>query len=129
MTDTKRHEQESGSLEGMVLRPASSRELSEAIEHAFDYRGDVTIELVSGRTVTGYLFNRTTSGSQAFVHLMPKEQTKELSIPFRDIHAIAFTGEDMASGKSWEAWAAKKESQRKAEAARSEAESKARGHL
>ncbi|MCZ6780213.1 MAG: hypothetical protein O7C73_01055 [Nitrospirae bacterium] len=43
--------------------------------------------------------------------------------------SIAFTGEDTASGKSWEAWAAKKESERCAEAQKVAEAASARGHL
>ena len=45
------------------------------------------------------------------------------------IAALAFTGEDTANGKSWEAWVSKKESERRAEAARVEADARTRGHL
>ena len=48
MTDTKNHTATaSGSLEGRVFRPTSQQDLAEAIELAFDYRGDVTLELTS----------------------------------------------------------------------------------
>ena len=99
------------------------------MELAFDYRGDVTLELTSGEKVEGYIFNRQSSASLPFLELFPKGQPGELKIPYADIVAIAFSGEDTASGKSWEAWVRKKESERKAEAARIAAEAQARGHL
>jgi len=99
------------------------------VEFAFDYRGDVTLELTSGEKVEGYIFNRKSSTSPPFLELFPKGQPGELKIPYADIVAIAFTGEDTASGKSWEAWVRKKESERTAEAARIAAEAQARGHL
>ena len=50
MTDTKNHTSGNGagSLEGRIFQPASPAELAEAIELAFDYRGDVTIGLRTG---------------------------------------------------------------------------------
>ncbi len=99
------------------------------MEIAFDYRGDVTLELVSGETITGYIFNRNDSASPPVLQLFPKDQPGTRAIPYADIVTIAFTGEDTASGNSWEAWVKKKESERKAEADRIKAEAQARGHL
>jgi hypothetical protein len=127
MTDSKYHTPESGSLEGRVFRPASERELAEAIEQAYDFRGDVTIELTSGRQITGYVFNRS-AGPPAFLEMYPADGGT-LRISYADLVSIAFTGKDTASGKSWEAWVAKKESQRRAEAQQAEADARARGLL
>jgi len=99
------------------------------VELAFDYRGDVTLEVTSGEKIEGYIFNRNAVASPPFLQLFPKGQPGEMKIPYPDIVAIAFTGEDTASGKSWEAWVRKKESERKAEAARIAGEAQARGHL
>lgn len=129
MTDAKYHAPEQGSLEGRVFRPASLADLREAIELAFDYRGDVTVELKSGGHVIGYLFNRTATGEQPTIELFPATGNGTLTIPFSEIASIAFTGEDTASGKSWEAWVAKKDSERRREVDRVAAEAKARGHL
>lgn len=129
MTDAKYHAPEQGSLEGRVFRPASLDELRQAIELAFDYRGDVTVELKSGGQVTGYLFNRTATGDQPTIELFPATSSGTMTIPFSEVAAIAFTGEDTATGKSWEAWVAKKDSERRREVDRVEAEAKARGHL
>jgi hypothetical protein len=111
-----------------VFHPATPAELAEAVELAFDYRGDVTLTLRSGEQVAGYLFNRDTAGPQPALHLFP-ESGGTRQIAYADVAAIAFTGEDTASGNSWEAWVTKKESERKAEARRAEAEARARGHL
>jgi hypothetical protein len=128
MTDTKNHTTASGSLEGRSFRPASVAELAEAIDHAFDYRGDVTLTLKSGETVVGYIFNRESGGPNPVLHLFPASGGTRI-IPYADVAGIAFTGEDTASGKSWEAWATKKESERRAESERVESEARARGHL
>ncbi|MBP8116324.1 MAG: hypothetical protein KAY09_01210 [Nitrospira sp.] len=129
MTDAKHHAPEAGSLEGRTFRPSSFPELREAIELAFDYRGDITVELKSGERVTGYLFNRTATGEQPTLELFPATSSGTLTIPFSEVVAIAFTGEDTATGKSWEAWITKKESERQKEIDRVTADAKSRGHL
>lgn len=129
MTDSKQHGFEAQSLEGKTFRPSNPKELAEAVEQAFDYRGDITLVLTSGTTIEGYLFNRTPTGSRPFLQIFPKGQSNERVIEYADIAAIAFSGKDTASGKSWEAWVEKKESQRRAEAEQAAAEAKARGHL
>ncbi len=131
MTDTKNHgvDNVAGSLEGRVFRPASFAELAEAVELAFDYRGDVTIALKSGESLVGYLFNRQVSGSESSLELFPSDSSIAQKIRYDQIATIAFTGEDTATGKSWETWIAKKESERRAEVERVAADAKARGIL
>ncbi|MDH4237827.1 MAG: hypothetical protein OEV17_11335 [Nitrospira sp.] len=130
MTDTKVHDSSvSGSPEGRVFRPASEAELAQAVELALDYRGDVTLELTSGEFVVGYLFNRQTKGAALSIEFFPEDSPAPRVIPCSAIAAIAFTGEDTASGKSWEAWASKKESERRADAQRVEEDARARGLL
>jgi len=116
------------SLEGWVPKVGEELPLSEVIDLAFDYRGDVTLTLRSGEQVAGYLFNRDTACPQPVLHVFPEAGGTRL-IAYADVATIAFTGEDTASGKSWEVWVAKKESQRKAERDRVAAEARARGHL
>ena len=129
MTADKSPSPESQHLEGRVFRPTDDAERHQAVDVAFDYRGDVTLDLASGETVTGYIFNRNSSAAPPVLQLFPKDQPGTRVIPYADILAIAFTGEDTASGKSWEIWVTKKESERKAEAERIKAETQARGHL
>lgn len=129
MTDAKYHTPEAGSLEGRVFRPTTPAELAEAVDLAFDYRGDVTLRLQSGVTIEGYIFNRNPSGSRPFLQLFPKGESGVHEVPYAEVVTIAFTGNDTASGKSWEAWVAKKASQRRAEAEGVAAAAKARGHL
>jgi transcriptional antiterminator Rof (Rho-off) len=129
MTDAKYHIPEPGSLVGRVFEPATSTDLAEAVELAFDYRGDVTLELSSGERVTGYLFNRSVAGDDSSVELFVAGSETARVIPYRAIRSIAFSGEDTANGKSWETWVAKKESERRAEADQVAADAKARGYL
>lgn len=129
MTDTKNHTAMSSSIEGRVFRPATPAEISEAIDLAFDYRGDVTVELRSGTSMVGYIYNRHATGSNPIIDIFPADSHTPKQIAYADIVSIAFTGEDTANGKSWEAWVNKKDSERRAEAARVEADARARGLL
>ena len=131
MTDTKNHSSGgiAGSPEGRVFQPASFTELTEAVELAFDYRGDVTVALKSGESLSGYLFNRQVSGSDSYLEVFPSNSADARRIRYDQIMSIAFTGEDTATGKSWETWIAKKDSERRAEVERIAAEAKTRGIL
>lgn len=129
MTDSKLHGPEAAPLEGRIYRPRTHEELVEAIEQAFDYRGDVTLELRSGATLEGYLFNRNSGDARPYLQLFMAGESAPRIVSYAEIAAIAFSGKDTASGKSWEAWVAKKESQRRAEAEQAAAAAKARGHL
>ena len=131
MTDTKNHSKGEvvGSLEGRVFQPASFAELAEAVELAFDYRGDVTVSLKSGEPLFGYLFNRQVSGSDSYLEVFPSDSAEARRIRYDQIATIAFTGEDTATGKSWEAWVSKKDSERKIEVERVAAEARTRGIL
>lgn len=93
-------------LEGWIPQLAGDDEIRQALEKAFDYRGDITITLKNGHKVEGYIFDRRTGKSLAdsAVRLYPKSSDEKLSIFYSDIAALAFTGKDTAAGKSWEAW-------------------------
>ncbi len=130
MTDTKNHTPaDTGSLEGRMFKPGSAQEIAEAVELALDYRGDVTLELASGESIAGYLFNRDAGGGDPWVEIFPADDPSPRKIPYGVIVMIAFTGEDTANGKSWEAWVSKKESERRADAQRVEEDARSRGLL
>jgi hypothetical protein len=97
-------------LEGWIPELASVSEIHEALEKAFDYRGDLTITLKNGQKIEGYIFDRKIKGpalGDCFIRVMPKDQPGKLSIPYSDIAALAFTGRDTAAGKSFAAWVKK----------------------
>jgi hypothetical protein len=96
-------------LEGWIPTLASDTEIFEALEKAFDYRGDVTLTLKDGRTVNGYIFDRRTGSDlqSSAVRIIPSTERTKLTIPYADIAALAFTGRDTAAGKSFEAWVKK----------------------
>lgn len=130
MTDIKNHTAGlTGSLEGRVFKPASPAETTEAVELAFDYRGDVTLKLCAGETVTGYIYNRQVTATESYLELFSVDRPEAQRIPYSDIATIAFTGEDTANGKSWETWVSKKDSERRAEAEKIEAAARTKGYL
>ena len=96
-------------LEGWVPELAGEEEVRQALEKAFDYRGDVTITRKDGSKVEGYIFDRRTGKSLAdsAVRLFPKDADQKISIPYSEIAALAFSGRDTAAGKSFEAWVRK----------------------
>jgi hypothetical protein len=96
-------------LEGWVPALAAEEEVRQALEKAFDYRGDVTITRKDGSKVEGYIFDRRTGKTLAdsAVRLFPRDSGKKISIPYSDIAGLAFTGRDTAAGKSFEAWVRK----------------------
>jgi hypothetical protein len=96
-------------LEGWVPELASEAEVCEALEKAFDYRGDITVTRKDGSQVQGYLYDRRTGATlaESLVRIMPSDGAGRLSIPYSDIAAIAFSGRDTAAGKTFEAWVKK----------------------
>jgi hypothetical protein len=97
-------------LEGSVPSLANEEDLRKALEQAFDYRGDVSITRKDGTNVEGYIFdrgvdrNKETRLADSFVRLLPKDGSPKIKISYAEIAALAFTGRDMAAGKSWESW-------------------------
>jgi hypothetical protein len=97
-------------LEGWIPDVSTDAEIREALEKAFDYRGDLTITLKSGQKIEGYLFDRKIKGpslAECFVRLMPKDGSDKVSVPYSEIAALAFTGRDTAAGRSFAAWVKK----------------------
>jgi hypothetical protein len=96
-------------LQGWVPALATDAEVREALEKAFDYRGDITITRKDGSQVEGYLFDRRTGSTleNSLVRVMPSNGSPKLNIAYSDIAALAFTGRDTAAGKTFEAWVKK----------------------
>ena len=96
-------------LEGWVPQMAGEDEVREALEKAFDYRGDITVTRKDGSQVQGYLFDRRTGATLAdsCVRIIPINEETKLNIAYSEIAALAFTGRDNAAGKSFDAWVKK----------------------
>jgi hypothetical protein len=95
-------------LQGWIPDLGNEDELREALEKAFDYRGDITITRKDGSQIEGYLFDRRIGRtlSDSLVRILPANGPR-VSIPYSDVAALSFSGRDSAAGKSWEAWVRK----------------------
>jgi hypothetical protein len=96
-------------LEGWIPELAQPEDIRQALEKAFDFRGDVSITQRDGTVVNGYVFDRRTGQTLAdsFVRIMPAGSSEKRSIAYSDIARIMFDRRDPAAGKSWEAWVRK----------------------
>jgi len=96
-------------LEGSVPALANEEETRQALEQAFDYRGDVTLTLKDGRKIEGYIFDRRSGKTLAdsIVRVYPAGSDQKLNIAYADIAALSFSGRDTAAGRGWEAWVRK----------------------
>jgi hypothetical protein len=96
------HEQ----LEGYVPELASEEDLRQALEKAFDYRGDVTLTLKSGERVEAYIFNRITGATlaESYVQYFTPKATEKRRLNYAEIARLEFSGKDRAAGKHWEDW-------------------------
>jgi len=93
-------------LEGWIPELASEDDLRQALEKAFDYRGDVTITLKNGERVEAYIFNRQTGATltDSYVQYFSPKSPNKLKLSYADIARLEFTGKDRAAGKHWEDW-------------------------
>src|SRR6476646_9635966 len=97
-------------LEGWIPNLATDAEIREALEKAFDYRGDLTITMKSGEKVEGYLFDRRNDGptlADCYARMIPRGRQEKIRVAYSDVAALAFTGKDTAAGKSFAAWVKK----------------------
>jgi hypothetical protein len=93
-------------LEGWVPTLASEDDLRQALEKAFDYRGDVTLTLKSGERIEAYIFNRCTGSTLAdsWVQYFTPDAREKRKVSYAEIARIEFSGKDRAAGKHWEDW-------------------------
>ena len=80
-----------------AARQGADDDVDELVERAFHYRGDVTIRTDNDDSLTGYLFNRNARASEPFVQLFETGSGREISIPYRNIAKVLFTGRDVAA--------------------------------
>jgi transcriptional antiterminator Rof (Rho-off) len=93
-------------LEGWVPALATDDALRDALEKAFDYRGDVTLTLKSGERIEAYIFNRHTAATldNSCVQYFAPDDPEKHKVSYAEIARIEFTGKDRAAGKHWEDW-------------------------
>ena len=100
-------------LEGWVPALASDKEVLDALEKAFDYRGDVTLTRKDGSVVEGYLYDRRSEPTleASVVRVMPTPKDgqayERVMVSYADIAALSFSGRDTAAGRSFDAWVKK----------------------
>jgi len=77
-----------------------------ALDAARDFRGDVTLELVDGTQIEGFVYDRSQGASASLrkVRMLPKDGGARRSFAEDSIAAVSFTGKDAAAGKTWENW-------------------------
>ncbi len=92
-------------LEGAVPTLATEQDLKNALEKAFDFRGDVTITLKSGEKIEAYIFNRSTGATLAdsWVQYFAPNAPDKRKLAYDQIARLEF-GKDRAAGKHWEDW-------------------------
>lgn len=93
-------------LEGWVPELATEDDLREALERAFNYRGDVTITLKSGERIEAYVYNRHTASTlaESWVQYFVPDSPERRKSSYAEIARLEFTGKDRAAGKHWEDW-------------------------
>ena len=79
----------------------------QSLRSAFEYRGDVTLEMQDGDSVEGYVSNLRDSE----LELWNRGATSVKRIPIDQIRRVEFTGKDTADGRSWETWMKKQEAE------------------
>jgi hypothetical protein len=80
--------------------------LREALNAAFDYRGDVTLHLADGSAIECYVFDRREGDSldSSQVRIMLAGGGEKRTIAYAQIRRLEFSGKDAAAGKTWENW-------------------------
>lgn len=92
----------------------AGKTIDDGMEQAFDYRGDVTVTLTSGDKVEGYVYDRSKpNGTEAKLRIIVKNEGRKVTVRRSEIAELAFSGRDMADGRTFEAWV-KKYAQKKA---------------
>jgi hypothetical protein len=96
-------------LEGWIPELASEADIREALEKAFDYRGDITVTRKDGTQIQGYLFDRRTGPTlaESFIRILPANAAGKVNVAYADVAGLAFSGRDTAAGKTFEAWVKK----------------------
>ena len=96
-------------LEGWIPALASEAEVRDALEKAFDYRGDITVSLKDGSQVVGYLFDRRTGATleSSSIRIVPANAKTRITVSYADVAGLTFSGRDTAAGKTFDAWVKK----------------------
>ena len=118
-----------GSIEGTTMECGDPAARRNALQNAFDYRGDVTLDLQDGSHLVGFVYLYNESNDQVHLFVPQGKDSLPQTVPASRVTRVRFTGEDTAFGKSWDDWTAKAEKERRKEAERLAKEAVARGEL
>lgn len=104
MTVAAESEPRQGTVVDLSALPADR--LREALNAAFDYRGDVTLHLADGSAIECYVFDRREGDSldSSQVRIMLAGGGEKRTISYAQIRRLEFSGKDAAAGKTWENW-------------------------
>jgi hypothetical protein len=100
-------------LEGWIPELATDAEVRDALERAFDYRGDVTVTRKDGTTIEGYLYDRRSEATleASLIRIIPTPKpgvpVERQMVSYAEIAAVQFSGRDTAAGKTFDAWVKK----------------------
>ncbi len=81
-------------------RGFASEANASSLRAAFEYRGDVTLQLDDGDSVEGYVANL----GHDELDLWKRGQTATRKVALSEIAHIEFTGRDTADGRSYQTW-------------------------
>ena len=101
-----------GPSQGADLPLSSPEQRDQALDQAFDYRGDVTIHTADGGVMEGYIFDRRADGDRPYIRVIPANGGERINIYEGDITRLVLSGRDTAAGKSWETWVKKYQEKR-----------------
>ena len=80
------------------MKTEASSRLRDKVDCAFEYRGNVSIDLVDGHSVEGYLFNRGHRAKgehhSGFIDLFRKSDQERVRIGIERIVDVRLTGRD-----------------------------------
>ena len=109
---------EEASLQGWEPVIGDDMLIAKVVELAFAYRGDVSLDMVDGTTIVGYLFNyqpgRPAATTMPIAEVIQTDTEDRLRLPYDQIGTIRFTGRDTAAGQSLEAWQRRRSANAKA---------------
>lgn len=84
-----------------IPRDAENRvaddEIAALVDRAFHYRGDVTLQVAGGDSLTGYLYNRNARGADPFAQLFETATGRDIAVLYRSITGVVFSGPDAAA--------------------------------
>lgn len=90
------------SLEGWIPVLGVDLTLEEAVELAFDYRGDVTLVLADGTALTGFVFNRDGEAAEPYLQVLLPQGGRR-TVRYAEVRALWFSGRDPAAAPAFEA--------------------------